>query len=48
MEATDLATAGLILDRNAALARKTGATGQRVSWTEVGASAGPPGRDKRP
>ena len=40
MEATDLASVQGILDRNDALARKTGAGGTQVSWTEVGAASG--------
>lgn len=48
MEATDLASVQGILDRNDALARKTGAQGGRVSWTEVGAASSQQDRDDRP
>jgi hypothetical protein len=37
MEATDLPGVQGILDRNAALARKTGRHGGAASWTEAGA-----------
>ncbi len=40
MEATDLGSVQSILDRNDALARKTGVGGAQVSWTEVGAASG--------
>lgn len=37
MEATDLTQAAAILQRNDALAAKTGATGSAATWTAVGA-----------
>jgi hypothetical protein len=43
MEATDLEAVQGIVQRNAALARKTGPGGGAASWTEVGARSNRPG-----